>query len=490
MVSAVARYCLYILLYIPLELVYIILFVNMFIYHLIVYIIDIYYYVSQREARLQGLPYSKVVNYQEKLFYWLESENNHSYNTLISKLGKKIKFEDWKNTFNERILNGIDKNGEALFPKFRQVIQSGLVFDTWGYEGEINIENHSREIELNLSRDGAIEEYLGQLESVPLPTKRPEWHLYFVSDPNIEDYCYIIWRLNHSLADGISTWKVFLKTCDVSHKDELEPNRLAALQVPYWRRTLAKIQTFFALPVLAIDIRLFIAESDRKYTNSTTGVKKIAWTNKLDFEKIRLVKKKTKTTVNDVLMSLVTESLRRYFTIHPHGDIIKSKIIFGSGMAIEGTMDNDVLTNNVLGICIRFPAHIEGVFEQLKVIHRNMNIMKFGLWPWFFSMTLNSMLALPIPSSVKMNQIKILTVLGVYSNVPGPTSILQHNGVSYEELYGVVMTSWDQSMSLVFSSYRGSMHLAVKIDTILMEDPNEFVNMIPQVLEDMYKELC
>ena len=282
---------------------------------------------------------------------------------------------------------------------------------------------------------------------------------------------------------------MFLRTCDTNNTDELQTNKLVAIQIPPLKKALAKIQTFIALPVLSINHFLFIREYNRDYTKEITGVKKVAWTNKLDFEKIRAVKLKTNTTVNDVLLTLVTESLKRYFTRHPCGDILKKEIIFGSAIALEGNMDTYTLTNNVSGIPIKSPVNIEGKFEQLRVINKNMNRLKHGLWPWFFSFSLNSLLAAPIPVQTLKTMIQVLEIFGVYSNVPGPTSLLSCGGVPIDELYGTVMTSWNQSLGMVFVSYRGRMHLTVKADTVLMEDPSEFISGFPGVLEEMYTDV-
>ena len=234
---------------------------------------------------------------------------------------------------------------------------------------------------------------------------------------------------------------------------------------------------------------MFIKEYTRKYTNEVTGIKRVAWTNKLDFEKIRIVKRKTNTTVNDVLMTLVTESMKRYFTRYPCGDILKKEIIFGSAIALEGNMDSYTLTNNVSGVPLKMPVNIDGKFEQLKVIRRNMNRLKYGLWTWFFSFSLNSILATPIPTKMLKKIVNILEIMGIYSNVPGPSSALLCNGVPIEEAYGTVMTSWDQVIGIVFVTYKGKIHLSVKVDTTLMEDPKEFIKEIPEVLEEMYAEV-
>ena len=256
-----------------------------------------------------------------------------------------------------------------------------------------------------------------------------------------------------------------------------------------FQKALAKIQTFIALPILTINQSICINEYTEKYTNEVTGIKRIAWTNELNFEKIRIVKQKTNTTVNDLLMTLVTESMKRYFTRYPCGDILKKEIIFGSAIVLGNNMDSDALTINVSGVALKMPVNIEGKFEQLKAIRKNMNNLKHGLWPWFISFSMKPLLATPIPARILKKMMTVMEIIGVYSNVPGTSSMLSCNGVPIEEAYGAVMTSWDQVIGIVFVTYRGKMHLTVKVDTALMEDPRELIKEIPKVLEEMYSEV-
>ena len=228
----------------------------------------------------------------------------------------------------------------------------------------------------------------------------------------------------------------------------------------------------------------------RRYVDGITGEKRVAWTNNLDFEKIREIKKKTKTTVNDVVMTLLTEAMRCYFFRNSRDDVIDREIVFGMGVALEGDMNDRKLSNNVAGILIRTPVNIEGAFNQLKQINENMNRMKKQLWPFFMSMLLTMTMALPISSRAKSKLTGCLTIaIGLYSNIPGPTSTLLFNGLRIEETYAIVMTSWNESIGIAFATYKGRLHAALKTDKALIEDPNELVHDIEHVLDEMYLQV-
>ena len=69
-----------------------------------------------------GLPYTQIVNYQDNFFFWIESPSNLSYNTLIIQLGGRVNADEYKKIITEKILTGVDENGEAVFAKMRQVL--------------------------------------------------------------------------------------------------------------------------------------------------------------------------------------------------------------------------------------------------------------------------------------------------------------------------------------------------------------------------------
>ena len=62
------------------------------------------------------------MNYQDNFFFWIESASNLSYNTVILQLAGSFKADKWRRILIEKVLTGVDENGEAKFAKFRQVI--------------------------------------------------------------------------------------------------------------------------------------------------------------------------------------------------------------------------------------------------------------------------------------------------------------------------------------------------------------------------------
>ena len=75
-----------------------------------------------------------------------------------------------------------------------QVIKNGRLISTWEYPGEFNIDHHISEVGVDLSTEGSVEKFVGEVESLALATHKPQWHLYFLSDPNVEDTSYIVCR--------------------------------------------------------------------------------------------------------------------------------------------------------------------------------------------------------------------------------------------------------------------------------------------------------
>ena len=297
-------------------------------------------------------------------------------------------------------------------------------------------------------------------------------------------------RFHHSICDGMSAWKTVINTSDVDTRPEVETQKLVMVQLTLLQRIFINVKTFISIPIYIIDNTIFDIAHKREYVSGLTGKKRVAWTNKLDFEKIREIKKKTKTTVNDVVMTLLTEAMRRYFIRHGRDDVINREIVFGMGVALKGDMKSKILTNNVSGILVTFPTNIEGTSNQLRQIHHNMSQLKRRLWPQFMDMLLDFIMTLPLGTSFKKYLINANSLMiGLYSNAPGPDSSIKWNGTIFDEAYGVNMTSSTQSIGTCFLTYKRVMHFAVKVDTVLMEEPKELVRDVENVFEDMYSEI-
>lgn len=237
------------------------------------------------------------------------------------------------------------------------------------------------------------------------------------------------------------------------------------------------------------DLLIFIATHYRRYTDGVTANKRAAMSNRIDFQKVREIKAKTKTTVNDVLMTLVTESTRRYFSRRDRSDLIEKEIVYGTAVVLGADFDNYTLSNNDAGILVLTPTNQEGVFNQLKIVHRNMAKMKQESWVFFLSMMLYFLITLPIPVSLVRKITGTMAIgIGNYSNVLGPNFALTMNGAIVEEAYCLVMTSWEQVIGIVFLTYNGRMCVGVKTDTCIVDNPRELVDEIANVLEEMYVE--
>ena len=293
-------------------------------------------------------------------------------------------------------------------------------------------------------------------------------------------------RVHHAIGDASSMWKVVFKLCDMDHTSEIAEKKLAFARLTPFQRIMGYAKTFLCIPMYLTDFLVFVATYHRSYPDATTD-KRCAWSNQLDFQKIREIKSKTKTSVNDLVMTLVTESTRRYFSRRSRKDIIEKDILYGMGASLDFNIDNNKLTNNDIGILIMTPTSAEGMFNQLKIINRNMSKMKHELWGFFYKISLSLLVTLPIPVSVIRKCIAL--GIGTYSNFPGPTSTLVFNGAIVDETYGILMTSWNQLLALVFITYKGNMCIGVKADSCLVEEPRELVDEFVKVLEEMYVDI-
>ena len=287
----------------------------------------------------------------------------------------------------------------------------------------------------------------------------------------------------------MSLWKILFKLCDIDHND-IGADKLTLTRLTQFQRITAYAKTFLYIPMYLTDLLVLIATHSRKYTDGVTTNKRAAMSNQIDFQKICEIKTKTKTTVNDVMLTLVTESTRRYFSRRDRNDLIEKEIVYGMAVAVNVDFESSTVTNHDVGFLVLTPTNQEGIFNQLEIVHGYMSKMKQEYWLFFYSLVLYFMITLPIPDSLIRRLTGLFSIgIGNFSNILGPSFTLTMNGAIIEEAYCLVMTSWDQVLGIVFSTYKGRLCVGLKTDTCIIDNPKELVDEFARVLEEMYAQV-
>ncbi len=219
--------------------------------------------------------------------------------------------------------------------------------------------------------------------------------------------------------------------------------------------------------------------------SGTPGVEKTAhWVDAFSLEKVKEVGRRSRTTVNDVLLTVVAGTLQRY--LKKHGAAIDEVMWmipvslkpFDPGMPKE-------LGNHFALVAFKMPLNIDDPKERLaEVNHRILKIKKSQEAVITFGVA-RVISESPERIGVFLTNFFANKAVGVLTNVPGPRGPIALAGTPVEGVLGWAPCSGDQPMTICIFSYNGRVHVGFGTDATLIPDAER----LPQIFAEEAREL-
>lgn len=438
---------------------------------------------------------------------WLGMEDSTNLMMVsgILTLEKPIDFNRLKQVLETRMLQ---------FRRFRQrVVQPKLAITPayWEDDPNFDINTHLLRVALPAPGDQAtLQEMVSDIMSTPLDFAKPLWHVTVIE--NYGEGCAIMTRLHHCIADGMALVMVLLSMTDFSPnakhtsdrpKDEPEENKSGGPITAMFkqassavtslrkitRRAVAEGFESLVNPTHAIELalkgsdhalaasRLVLRPPDPQtiFKGKLGVAKRVAWSKPLPLKYIKQIKNVTGGTVNDVLVSAMTGSLRHY--------------LIGRGEDVEGLNFRAVIPVNLrkqnemqeLGnkfglVFLSLPVGIADPLDRLHEVQKRMEELKgsqeavaaFGILKGI-GMT---------PKDVQEEIVKMFgsKATAVLTNVPGPPMPLYLAGSKITGLMFWVPQSGRVSLGISILSYAGKVFMGIATDAGIVPDPNTILD--------------
>lgn len=219
--------------------------------------------------------------------------------------------------------------------------------------------------------------------------------------------------------------------------------------------------------------------------SGTPGVEKTAeWVDPMSLERIKEIGKRTQTTVNDVLLTMVAGTLQRYLAEHDaHVDEVMWMIPvsvkpFDPGMPKE-------LGNHFALIAFQMPLNIDDPKQRLFEVNRRINRIKNSQEAVITFGVQRVISQTPERLSVFLTNFFANKAVGVLTNVPGPRSEMTLAGTPVEAMLGWAPCSGDQPMTICIFSYNGRVHVGFGTDAKLVPDAQR----LPQIFAEQARHL-
>ena len=420
-----------------------------------------------------------------------EASNSHMVGYVLFKMKGRMTVEEFKSLVRDRIVNAKDSKGKLLFTSFRQVVKYFFFQPTWFPSPDFDINDHIVELALEDLGQPSIQKFVSQLYTDGISFDKPLWKFFLITDKDEDNSFHILITGHHCGADGFSFINIWINFLSDSKAELITGDKRLAISgsfSTFSQHLVIGIATLFLSPIYMIEecVR-FTWPFHKMFHNKANGTKLSAWDTSLDFEKVRLIKNRTRTKVNDVFMAILTQALEKYSL--KKGKFDRTDAYFGMGM-LKNDIDSISLSNdNHKGVIVQIPLATQGFHQQLQRITSEMTKLKNSVYPFFFENCVFQLTALPLPLKLKLPLMKITgPTVGNFANLPGPKNPLFIGGCEITDVSIFVPQSGNQTLGICFLTYVGKLCVAVHVDTANFPKAEEICEVIKETLDEVYRE--
>lgn len=393
----------------------------------------------------------------------------------------------------------------------------------WEDDPNFELDRHLERVRLSPPAGQAeLQDFISQLMSVPLDYEHPLWKMYLIEQ--FGGGSVVVARLHHAIADGIALVHVLL-TMTSEQPDAPLPKAIQLHQSP--RKKVPDISgkgesnELERLAYLSADVFGKVTEegfrmlTDLKYARHQAGLgvsaavtftkmllripdpptvfkaepgyeKRAAWSEPLDLDQVKLVRRSMDATVNDVLLSCVAGGLRRYLI--SIGRPVEDLNLRGFVPVNLRPIDLAKKLGNDFGlVMLPLPLGIEDPVERLDEMKRRMDDIKSSPE----AMVAFGVLAVlgAAPETIHNLGVKIFDtkVTAVMTNVAGPKKQLYMAGSPIDTVMAWVPQSGRISLGVSIFSYNNKVWIGVASDKALVPDPSRILQHFNEEFRSLYK---
>jgi diacylglycerol O-acyltransferase len=369
---------------------------------------------------------------------------------------------------------------------------------SWEYDPTFDIRHHVREATLKHGSDGQLKTLAGKILSTVMDRQHPLWDLTLVHGLK-GNRSGLVFRLHHCLADGIGGVGIMNVMMDASPVVAPLPRRKLRLRVPPPRNVLTTLTngvvdsySDFAKRILdalanitSVAERLaanggtmapdeftrllpeLTASTERlRFNVLYRGPQKFAWAE-IPLEEIKTIRHACGTSVNDVILALVTATIQRYLELH--GDVVKGRQFrMMVPVNLRGGDSPDELGNRISLVPVTVPLDIRDPRKLLAAVHKRTELLKRAHTAELVSLA-GGLIGM-IPSSAQalaghlISRAPFTPFNMVCTNVPGPQYPLYLLGHKILHCYPYVPVGGEMALNCAILTYDGTAHFGFSGD--------------------------
>jgi diacylglycerol O-acyltransferase / wax synthase len=428
-------------------------------------------------------------------------------------------------------------------PRFRQRVVSApfdIAHPVFVDDPEFKLENHVRRqtFPKGISEEQALQEIVRWHFGRVMDRTRSLWDVTLFEGVPTRSYCFF--ATHHALVDGVSLFDLFNKIMDFTphpppmelpaeswppaplpSQGELYVSALRDLAVQQIDSAVRAVQDWVLDPSRARE-QLETITKALQVTNESqapivttpwnagvcSGEKRVTWL-KMPFADYRAIRTQLDGTINDIVVTILTEGAARY--LKHHGWPTQGNLRIGCPVNVRRPGEQVVLENRVSIMMPMTPARPMEVTERLKQLSGETKRIKESGAPYLMERmgSLNDSMPPALIAAVSrmgtfaleamaqlLNAINwrptprvpALPAAGINfmaSNVPGPQTAWYLAGHEVTDFLGVIMLAGQLGYGVGITSYNDKMFIGMTADSRMMPD----VDRMKSFVQDAFDEL-
>lgn len=390
---------------------------------------------------------------------------------------------------------------------------------SWDYDPDFDISNHMREVSLKHGSDAELKALAGNILGQVMDRQHPLWDMTLVHGLK-GNRSALIARMHHCLADGIGGVGIMSLLMDASAVVPRLPKRRLVLRVPAPRDHASSLldgllssYTSFMDPILSAYVNALkitertlaegvdltgdefstllpelTAPTERLFFNVIyTGPQKFTWTE-IPLAEVKDIRRAFGTSVNDVLLAVVTATVRRYAELH--GDQMKKRLLrIMVPVNLRSADSESGPGNHISLIAVTIPLDIRDPKKLLADVHRRTEFLKRTHAAELVSLTGGLIGMMPSPvqafAGPLISKLPITPFNMVCTNVPGPQFPLYLLGHKMLHWYPYVPVGGELALNCAVLSYNGMVYFGFSGDAVVVSD----IGRLEKFLKLSFEEL-
>lgn len=453
------------------------------------------------------------LSWGDTVFLHLEREGMPLNVACVAVCEGKINFKDCLQFVESKL---------PLIPRYlKRLVEPPLNIGlpSWQFDPDFDIHHHVREETLKNGSDDELKTLASKLLRTVMDRQRPLWDITLVHGLK-GNHSGLIIRLHHCLADGIGGVGIMNVLMDASPDVPRLPKRKIKLHIPpppdalasltincvdsfadIFNRFLAALAdvTRMAGQFAANGVNLAPDELARLIPELSVPTERLRFnvlyrgpqsfnTARIPLADIKAIKNACGVSLNDVILTLVTATVRRYAELH--GDSVKERLFrMMVPVNLRGDESSKELGNHISLIPVTVPLDIRNPRKLLAAVHERTNFLKRVNAAELLSLTGNLLGMIPTSTQALvggiLNRLPITPFNMVCTNVPGPQVPLHFLGHKMLHCYPYVPVGGEMSLNCAILTYNGTAYFGFTGDVQAVPD----LHCLEELLIESFTEL-